>query len=163
MLDGKPKKYMSGGNKQRESFGEKVGKSGGSEGKDKGETPVKSSKTEGESNTTTITHNGDGTHTAEHSDGERSEHPSMGHLAMHLHGKHEGGMAMHAHAHDSGVTTHHVGHDGMVEGPHEHGSADEAGEHMKQMLGEDGGNGAMEMSDGMAPAGGHGSAMPTLY
>lgn len=163
MLDGKKTKYTSGGNTQREAF---MGKAMGGGGKDKGETKVKGPAPEksGDGSTTTITHNGDGSHTVEHADGEHSEHPSMGHLAMHMHGKHEGGMAMHAAAHDSGVTTHHVGHDGMVEGPHEHGSADEAGEHMKSMLGEDGGNGAMEQSDGMEPGGGHGgSTMPTLY
>lgn len=161
MLDGKAKKYMSGGNKQREAFGEKASKmpSGGKDRTD----PKVAGEHEGSGNTTTITHNGDGTHTAQHSDGETSEHPSMGHLAMHMHGKHEGGMAMHAHHDGMGVTTHHVGHDGMVEGPHQHGSADEAGEHMKQVLGEDGGNGAMEQSDGMQPAGRGGAAMPTLY
>lgn len=163
ILDGKANKHgsthgssMRGGNVQREKFASES--SSKSKGEDKPETKVKG-PAEGEESSTTITHHADGTHTAEHSDGEKSEHPNLGHLAMHMHGKHEGGMAMHAHEHDGGVTTHHVGMDGMVEGPHDHASADEAGEHMKQVLGSDGGNGAMNMSDGMEPKG----SMPSLY
>lgn len=158
-------KKMSGGNKQREAFGGGSGSSSGSGsggGKDKTDTKINAPKGAGEGQgdeaTTQITHHADGSHTAVHSDGETSEHPSFGHLAMHMHSKHAGGEGMHAHKHESGVTTHHAGMDGMVEGPHEHGSVDEAAEHMKSMMGEDGGNGSMEMSDGESDAG-----MPTLY
>jgi hypothetical protein len=154
MLDGKPK-MKSGGNVQREKFASGGGGKDRTDPKVKGPAPEKA----GGEATTEITHHGDGTHTAVHSDGETSEHPSMGHLAMHMHAKHGDGEAMHVHKHESGVTTHHVGMDGAVEGPHDHGSTDEAAEHMKSMLGEDGGNGAMEMSDGMSPE----DAMPSLY
>lgn len=157
MFDGKNTKHMRGGNMQREKFAESAGKPGG---KDRTDPKVKGAEGEGGEATTEITHHADGSHTAKHSDGETSEHPNMGHLAMHMHAKHSDGEAMHAHKHDEGgVTTHHVGMDGMVEGPNEHGSTEEAADHMKQTLGEDGGNGAMEMSDGASPA--HG--MTNLY
>jgi hypothetical protein len=154
MLDGKANKYMRGGNVQRESFAKKAGGE-----KAEPEPKTKGTAKEGGEATTEITHHADGSHTAHHSDGEVSEHPHMGHLAMHLHAKHGDGEAMHVHKHEAGVRTHHVGMDGVVEGPHEHGSVDEAGEHMKAMLGDDGGNGAMNMSDGIEP---HGE-MSTLY
>lgn len=159
MLDGKANKYMSGGNAQREGF--KKSALGGSKGAPagKGGKAEAESETKGDGSTTTITHNGDGSHSVMHADGEKSEHPNTGHMLMTMHAKHSEGPGMHAHQHEAGVTTHHVGHDGMVEGPHEHGSADEAGEHMKQMLGDDGGNGAVEQSDGMQQHGG----MPALY
>ena len=151
-LDGKQK---SGGNMQREKFAKGAAEP---EPKTKGAPMKGSGEHEGEP-TTEITHHADGSHTAVHSDGETSEHPHMGHMAMHLHAKHSDGEAMHAHKHEAGVTTHHVGADGQVEGPHEHGSTDEAAEHMKQVLGEDGGNGSMEMSDGMSEP----HSMPALY
>lgn len=143
MLDGKANKYSSGGNSQREAFGKKA-----SEGsKPEPKMSAKADTGDGEA-TTTITHHADGSHTAVHSDGETSEHPSSGHLAMHMHAKHGHGEAMHVHKHEGGVTTHHVGMDGMVEGPSEHGSTAEAGDHMQAMLGEDGGNGALEEAGG---------------
>ena len=145
LFDGKSKNY-SGGNVQREAFNARAGKME-AEPKAKG-GPVAESADGGEP-TTQITHHADGSKTAVHSDGETSEHPHSGHLAMHLHAKHEDGEALHAHKHMDGVTTHHVGMDGQVQGPHEHASAEEAGEHMKSMLGDGGGaNGAEE--NGMA-------------
>lgn len=153
MLDGKANKYMSGGNVEREKFNEKA-----SEPKDKGEKKTKPDEDPGEP-TTTITHHADGSKTAVHSDGENSEHPDGGHLAMHMHSKHGDGEAMHVHKGMDGVTTHHVGLDGQVQGPDQHGSTDDAASHMQQMLGEDGGNGAIEQSG--PPMGAH--DMPTLY
>lgn len=154
------KKKSSGGNVQRENFGKKS--SGGGESK-----PEPEPKAEGGS-TTTITHNADGSHSAKHSDGESSDHPSMGHLAMHLHSKHSDGEAMHVHKHDGGVSTHHVGMDGMVEGPHDHADMGAASDHMQQVLGQDGMNGSMAIAGGSAPDGGMGGkmaghAMPSLY
>lgn len=161
MLDGKKNKYMKGGNAQREKFangGEKAGeKAKPEDGKVKG--PVEEGDKPGDGDaSTTITHHADGSHTVQHHDGETSEHPTPGHMLMGLHAKHADGDGMHVHNHGEGVTTHHVGMDGMVEGPHEHGSSEEAAEHMKQVLGQDGGNGSMEMSDGMPEHG-----MPSLY
>ena len=104
---------------------------------------------------TTINH---ADNSVNHADGEHSEHASMAHALMHIHGKHEGGEAMHVHNHGGNehsegkpVTTHHHGHDGMVEGPHHHDSVEAAGEHMKSAIGE-----------GVGPDGGNGAAMGGL-
>lgn len=150
-LDGKEKPRQSGGNVQRESLGSgkamPEAKTHGGEG--------------GSESSTTIQHHADGSHTVQHHDGETSEHPSTGHMLMGLHAKHESGDGMHVHKHDGmpnhphegmephhAVTTHHVGMDGQVEGPTHHGSVDEAGQHMQQVMGEDGGNDAVS---GMSP------------
>ncbi len=139
LFDGKMK---SGGNVQREKFREKAGKME-SEPKAKGGPIAEGAG--GDEPTTTITHHADGSKTAAHSDGETSEHPNSGHLAMHMHSKHEDGEAMHVHKNMDGATTHHVGMDGQVQGPHQHGSTEEAADHMKSMLGDGGGaNGAEE-------------------
>lgn len=66
-----------------------------------------------------------------------------------LHAKH-GGKHMHVHAHEAGVTTHHIGEDGEVEGPHEHGSMEEAADHMKMVMGD-----GMEEEAGMPAASHH--------
>ena len=161
MLDGKSK-GSSGGNHQREAFKAKVSAmpKGGMNGAEmKVKSPNEPKAGDGSEGKTTITHHPDGSHSIEHHDGEKSEHPSMNHAATHLSSKHEGGMVHHAHQHEAGVTTHHAGMDGMVEGPHEHQNADEAGEHMKQVMGEDGGNGAVDAVPSMA----HGMDEPALY
>lgn len=158
MLDGVPKK-PSGGNAQRERFNEESTKNPAPKAKP-------ASEPDGDESTTTIKHNGDGSYTATHSDGETSEHPNMGHLAMALHAKHGDGEAMHVQKGMDGVTTHHVGLDGQVQGPDQHGTMDEATQHMTQMLGEDGGNGAIEMTDGadaMPPEKSVGQEMPKLF
>lgn len=83
---------------------------------------------------------GDGSVTLHHHpDGSKTEHPTVGHALMHLAHEHgDGGKHMHVHHGEGGeVTTHHVGEDGEVEGPHEHGSVDEAGEHMKSVMGDE--------------------------
>lgn len=148
----KPPAKPSGGNLQREKFrGGLDGVPGKSGGKDRTETPIKSSEVGEGEDTSTITHHPDGSHTIKHADGEESKHPNMAHAAMQLHAKHESGPAMHVHDTGEGARTHHVGHDGMVEGPHEHGSVDEAADHMKQVMGEGGGNGAIEMSEEHPP------------
>src|SRR5271170_581842 len=125
----------SGGNAQREKFGAKAG--GASPEPMGGAKPeAKTSGGMGEmhegqsSGQTTITHNGDGSHSVDHADGEHSDHPSTAHMVTHLHGKHADGEAMHVHHHGGSehgaegkpVTTHHHSHDGAVEGPHHHDS-----------------------------------------
>lgn len=151
MLDGKANKYMSGGNTQREAFKKS---SDGAPKKDKTDTKVAGAPAEEGEATTTITHHADGTH----STSGGVEHAPLGHALMSIHAEHGDGEGMHVHKHEGGVTSHHVGMDGVVEGPNEHASSDEAGEHMKQMLGDGGGNGAMadmgEYGADMAMAGG---------
>ena len=151
MLDGRPKNF-SGGNVQREAF---KGKASKMEAEPKAKGGHIAEGADGGEPTTTITHHADGTHTSSGSDGETAEHPHMGHLAMHLHAKHSDGEAMHAHKHMDGVTTHHVGMDGQVQGPHEHGSTEEAADHMKSMLGDGGvANGPEENGMAEHPSGG---------
>lgn len=116
---------------------------------------MKSSAADGEHETgagggskTTVEHHGDGTHTIHHADGEKSgPHPSMAHAMMHMTGKHDGGEHGHIMPHPAGATTHHVTMDGAVEGPHEHGSEDEAYNHLKGSIGE----GAEMMPEGEMP------------
>ena len=152
----------SGGTVQRETFGAKMGSRMASpepagKMKPEGKTEGGMGEIHGEG-TTTINH---ADNSVDHADGEHSEHPSLAHAIMHIHGKHEGGEAMHVHNHGGHeasegkpVTTHHHSHDGMVEGPHHHASMDEAAEHMKSAIGEggnvgeDGANGAAMGGDG---------------
>lgn len=80
--------------------------------------------------------NGDGSFKTKTSDGEETEHPHIGHALMHMASKHAEGKHMHIHEDGMGmVSHHHMGH-GNVEGPHEHGSADEAGDHVKDVMGD---------------------------
>lgn len=85
-------------------------------------------------------------HTIHHHDGEVSHHPTMGHAAMHLAAKHDGGEHGHIMPHPGGgATTHHVGMDGEVQGPHTHPSEDEGYDHLKGNIGE---ASEMPMGDG---------------
>jgi hypothetical protein len=137
-------------NIQRENFGKKVAEhmksSGGGERHGSGEGAGKSESR--------IEHHGDGTHTIHHHDGETSgPHPSMAHAGMHMAGKHDGGEHGHIMPHaGGGATTHHVGMDGMVEGPHEHGSEEDGYDHLKQNIGD--GADMMGEDGGQAPGGG---------
>lgn len=83
---------------------------------------------------------GDGRYTTK-TGGSETEHPSLGHALVHLAGHHEPeGDHVHMH-HDGlgGVTSHHSKDGGEVQGPHEHESPDDAGEHAKNVMnGEDG-------------------------
>jgi hypothetical protein len=84
---------------------------------------------------TTLHDHGDGTFHTEGADGQREEHPHIGHALMHMAGAHSDGIHHHAHHDGMGgsITSHH--HDGMqVHGPHEHGSSDEAADHMKGVM-----------------------------
>ena len=88
----------------------------------------------GEGNETKIIHHPDGTHEMHHSDGEVSKHPNAGHMAAHLHAKHAGGEVGNMHSDGGKVTTHHVGADGEVNGPTEHASPEEGGNHLAMMM-----------------------------
>lgn len=120
-------------NHEREAFGKKVAampKPGG-EGEHAGG---------GGGNKTTIEHHPDGSHTIHHADGETTgPHKHMGEAMMHLHAKHMDGGGGHMHAKpEGGATTHHTDGTGMVEGPHEHDSAEAGGEHLGNALGDGG-------------------------
>ena len=71
---------------------------------------------------------------AEGDDGD-GEQDGPHEMLQELHAKH-GGKHMHVHAHDAGVTTHHITEDGNVEGPHHHASTQEAADHMNMVMGE---------------------------
>jgi len=101
---------------------------------------------DGEGAHTSLHEHGDGTYHTEGHDGERVEHPHIGHALMHMAAKHGGG-GTHMHAHHDGVShvTHHVRDGGEVEGPHEHPDAEAMKEHMGSVF-EDGGDGHHEMA-----------------
>lgn len=90
----------------------------------------------------------DGTkHTVTHSDGEVSKHPNAGHMAAHMHAKHDGGDVGNMHRDDEGkVTTHDVGPDGEVNGPMDHGTSPEEGaNHLVMAM--NGNDGEMPMAE----------------
>ena len=124
-------------NAQRENFKNKVaehmkgGAAGGHPGAEHGAEHA--SPVIGKS---TVSHHEDGSHSVEHHDGEKSQHPSGAHLGMHMASKHDGGEHGHIMPHAAGATTHHVGMDGEVQGPQEHGSEDEAYSHLKGSIGD---------------------------
>ena len=68
---------------------------------------------------------------------EKPEHEGgvPGHLKA-LHSE-MGGKHMHIHQHEGGHTTHHVGEDGKVEGPHEHENTEQLKEHMGKFFDEE--------------------------
>ena len=101
------------------------------------DSPAGDREAGGESSTTLHDH-GDGTFHTESHDGERTEHPSIGHALVHLAAKHaEGGKHMHIHGHESGGghTSHHAHEDGHVNGPHETESTDDLKEHVGESMG----------------------------
>jgi hypothetical protein len=83
-----------------------------------------------------ISHHEDGSHSVEHHDGEKSHHPSAGHMGVHMAAKHDGGEHGHIHVHGGGAATHHVGADGEVQGPHEHESAEAGLNHLDGAIGD---------------------------
>jgi len=112
--------------------------------------PDKSGKDEPEgdgSAHTTLHDHGDGTFHTESHDGEKTEHPHIGHALMHMAGKHSVGRHFHAHHDGGGITTHHHTEEGGTEGPHEHGSTEEAMDHMGSVMNGDEPN----SEDGEAP------------
>lgn len=109
----------------------------------------------------TIHHHEDGTHSVEHSDGEKSGPHAHLHEAMaHVAAKHGSGGKHHFAHHDGmggGVMTHHVGEDGEV-GAEEHGSPDEAMESGKSFMNEEEGEPDGDEGDMMAEHG-HGGGL----
>ncbi len=67
-----------------------------------------------------------------------------------------GGTHMHVHQHDAGITTHHVGEDGEVQGPHEHPDLEALHAHMSQVMP---GHGAMAQEQPMHQPSGSPMAM----
>lgn len=90
----------------------------------------------GSGSETKIVHHPDGSHEVHHSDGETSKHPSAGHMAAHIHAKHAGGGNVgNMQCDDMGkCTTNHVGPDGEVSGPTEHGVPQEGADHLANMM-----------------------------
>ena len=89
----------------------------------------------------TIHKHADGGYRTETHDGQTEQHPHLGHALMHAAAHHEPD-AKHMHVQHDGMsgemTSHHVGEDGGVQGPHQHPDAEAAGEHMKQFMAEEG-------------------------
>lgn len=85
---------------------------------------------------TRIIHHPNGEHEVHHADGEVSKHPNSGHMAAHIHAKHMSGEVGNMHSDGMGgpVTTHHVGPDGEVSGPVEHGTPEEGAGHLASMM-----------------------------
>jgi hypothetical protein len=111
-FDGKGKYHMNPHHaKMADGFEAKRGKEGSPE--EEASEPESERESEGD------TEDGDGPHE----------------MLQELHAKH-GGKHMHVHAHDQGVTTHHIGDDGNVEGPHHHASTQEAADHMHMVMGD---------------------------
>lgn len=121
-----------GMNNQHEKFRDKVKGERSEMDKPAEKMPMESNgKTE-------IEHKADGTKSVTHADGEKSEHPDIGHAIMAIHAKDKPGAAHLMHQHEGGVTTHQVGHDGEPQGPMEHASVEDAAESAKQTMGGDG-------------------------
>jgi hypothetical protein len=59
-----------------------------------------------------------------------------------------GGTHMHVHHDGMTHTTHHIGEDGKVEGPHEHASTEALKEHVGKVMGEDEGAGSYNTHGG---------------
>lgn len=80
--------------------------------------------------------NGDGSFHTKSADGEEMDHPHIGHALIHLGAKHAEGKHVHVHEDGMGMMSHHhMGHGSGVEGPHEQSSPEEAGDHVKDVLG----------------------------
>lgn len=81
---------------------------------------------------------GDGTYHTETHDGEREEHPTLGHALMHAAHHHEPD-GKHAHVKHDGVSmqSHHAGEDGNVEGPHDHENIEALKDHLGRFFDEE--------------------------
>lgn len=88
---------------------------------------------------TTLHDHGDGTFHSEGSDGEKVEHPSIGHAMMHMASKHSDGKHMHIHSDGmgGGHTSHQVSDGGKPEGPHDHENIEALKDHMGKFLNEE--------------------------
>lgn len=79
---------------------------------------------------------------AAHGDTPAPEAKDDGDVASHLSALHAASGGKHIHVHDDGlgtITSHHVGEDGEVQGPHNHENIEALKQHMDQFLNEEGG------------------------
>ena len=91
---------------------------------------------DGEEGGHTIVPHGDGTFHSVSPEGERTEHPTAGHAAVHFLLRH-GEEGKHAHGHSDEYTehtSHHGETGGQVEGPTEHPDAEALGDHLKSFF-----------------------------
>jgi hypothetical protein len=87
---------------------------------------------------TTITHHADGTHTSEHQDGTREEHPDHLHMLAHIGHKVTGGDKHHIVHHDGmSAHSHSIGEDGQHDDHAESNSAEDAKGALDKFLGEE--------------------------
>lgn len=88
---------------------------------------------------TTLHAHGDGTYHTEGHDGERTEHPHIGHALAHMAAKHEpDGKHSHVHHEDGGGhVSHHSGGGEGVSGPHDHENLEALKNHMGKFLNEE--------------------------
>lgn len=81
------------------------------------------------------------------SDGQ--EHGHLGAALMHVANHHEpGGKHLHVHHDGMGITSHGIHESGKHDGPHEHGSPEEAGQHAASFLADQAVGGGDEMVGG---------------
>ena len=81
---------------------------------------------------------GDGTYHSITSDGEKTEHPSLGHALVHIASKHDGeSKHMHISKGEDGGHTSHQASGGGVEGPHDHENIEKLKEHLDQFFTEE--------------------------
>lgn len=108
--------------------------------KKKGEVTGNQEKTEGagEPMVHELHDHGDGSFsTRMHGEGEATKHPTHMHAVAHLAHHVTGGDKHHIAHHDGmSVHTHGIHESGEHDGPHEHGSANEASQHMEAFMGD---------------------------
>ena len=106
---------------------------------------------EGGENTHSIVAHGDCTFHSESQDGERVEHPTAGHAAVHFLSRHgEDGKHMAVHSDGFSHTTHQAETGGEAEGPHDHENLEELKSAMDQFLTEEEGEPAAPIGIGEA-------------
>jgi len=101
---------------------------------------------------------GDGTFHSVTSDGERTEHPRIGHAVVHLAAHHEP-EGKHFHVHQDGGgghTSHQAAEGGKAEGPHDHENIEALDQHMHQFLQE-------EEHEGEGGYGAHGGGEGSIF
>ena len=93
---------------------------------------------------------GDGTFHSITKEGDRMEHPHVGHLAIHVAAHHEqSGKHFHVHQNEMGEHTSHQATDGgEPEGPHDHENIEALKDHMGQFLDEEEHEGAEHETGG---------------
>ena len=86
---------------------------------------------------TTLHDHGDGTFHTESEDGERTEHPHIGHALMHMAGKHDGGMHHMTSSDGMGDMKSHSTMGGEVDGPHDYQNIEQAKNALSQFFNEE--------------------------